>query len=185
MSDSMGKAVFIIIFVSTMICLAEPTQFKSVSEAFKKIRLESSSLTYKIVTEKPLHVQLSPIIIKGDIAYIIEEEVKRSFVLTIILLFGHTSITEITISSVPEELDISTGKKQKKEQYGKKHTIKRVKYENILKKYFKINNCKDLIGDRKYGEEIAHDQLLQLTGKILFNDQGAPGLNNFFNELTK
>lgn len=165
---------------------AEPTQYPTVVEAIESANeysLAEGDLV--LVSEDPLHVTVKPSAFPGDLAEVLEETAKREIVWTALLAFAHTSVPELTITAAPEEMNFQTKKKRPLKAYERTVEVTRERFNSLVKKYLKLDSAADLIGDQKIGNEVLPDMPLDASNRILYNDQGHPGLDRFFAELVK
>lgn len=137
--------------------------------------------TFKIISKKPLHIQLSSIVFNNDSKDVIDEIIKRDFVSNAYNTFIFTKENEIKITVVP--LNESALKSKNKNQYiylnqfKKTFVFKRDKSLFLLKNYLKISDFKNLID--------SNNSPNNSFNKIIYNDQGYPTLNLMYKEITK
>lgn len=137
--------------------------------------------TFKIISKKPLHIQLSSIVFNNDSKDVIDEIIKRDFVSNVYNTFIFTKENEIKITVVP--LNESSLKSKNKNQYiylnqfKKTFVFKRDKSLFLLKNYLKISDFKNLID--------SNNSPNNAFNKIIYNDQGYPTLNLMYKEITK
>ena len=133
--------------------------------------------TFKILSERPLHIQVSPQITKDDLEYLVKEQIIRTFVYVAYSTFARLDIDEITITVVPVVFDLNNPTKVKEynNRYKLTHKINRSKAKEVMKKYIKTDNFDDLLGAEINGiyEKSLNskklDQLKSLKENILFN----------------
>lgn len=165
---------------------AAPTQYKTVTEAIESggdYSVEAGNLV--VVSQVPLQVIVKPFAVKGDFPEVLTEISKREIVWTALQVFAHTSVNEITVTCQPEEINFQTKAKRPLNAYKRTATVTREKFNGLVKKYLNLASVADLIGDQSYGNEVMHDMPLEASNRILYTDQGAPGLERFFSELVK
>lgn len=145
----------------------------------------ASNGTFKILKKEPLHIQLSPQVVKGDLPEVIEDQVKRALVYGVYRAFVHTTINNIIVTAVPKEINF----KNKKTKYisGYKRTISttRNKALSLVKKHIHAASFSDLVTETKIGDMTFQNQWTKDFDRIYYNDQGHPGLNRFVGELAK
>lgn len=177
----------LILLYSPILSVAgNPTIFHSVEEMIEKFNdYSSSSGTFKTINNKPLHIQLSPQVVKGDFPDTIEFQVKRSLIYGIYRPFIHTNINSITVTAIPKEIDF----KNKKSKYLSVHkrtiSITRNKALSLVKKYINTTSFSDLVAEKEVSGIVFQNQWTKNFNRIYYNDQGLPGLNRFIDALTK
>ncbi len=170
----------------TLALAGKPSSFSSVKEFFEKIGgYSESNGTLKILSLSPLHIQLSPVVVKEDFPETIENEVRRALVDGIYRSFIHTNVNQIVVTAVPLEIDFST--KERRYVIGYKRTISKSRKEalDLVKRYLRVSSFSDLITDFKVGDMVFSDQWTKEFKRLYYNDQGPPGLVRFVGELAK
>jgi hypothetical protein len=166
--------------------MAGPTQYSTVVEAIEvdgEYSVDAGNLV--IVNEDPLHVMIQPAAVPGDFPEVLADITKREIVWTALQSFAHTSVTELTITAVPKEMNYQTTKTRLLTQYKCTVAVERDRFDGLIAKYLKLGTAADLIGDMKLGDEIVPNMLLDDSNRILYNDEGYPGLDRFYAELTR
>ncbi len=107
------------------------------------------------------------------------EEAKRSFIQGIYLSFIQTPVQKIKIAIIPREVDTN-----KKHEYSFQGSIKRKDALLIAQELLNIKQFDDLLGETN-NNSFFKDSPSPIFNKALYNDQGTPGLNVFFEKLTK
>ncbi|MFK5892159.1 MAG: hypothetical protein QM504_02945 [Pseudomonadota bacterium] len=177
----------LILLHSPIISIAGNTKkFPSVEAMIEKFNDYSvSNGTFKIIKNKPLHIQLSPQVVKGDFPEIIELQVKRALIYGIYRSYVHTNINNITVTAIPKEINFNN--KKSKYLAGHKRTIftTRSKALSLVKKYINVTSFSKLVKEEKMSGMVYYDQWIKDFDRIYYNDQGQPGLNRFISELAK
>lgn len=166
--------------------IAAPTQYTTVVEAIESggdYSVESGNLI--VVSQAPLQVIVKPFAVKGDFPEVLTEISKREVVWTALQVFAHTSVNEITVTCLPEEVNFQTNAKRPLNAYKRTATVTRARFNGLVKKYLNLGSVADLIGDQSYGNAVIPDMPLEPSNRILYTDQGPPGLERFFSELVK
>jgi len=156
---------------------------KSMIDAFNDY--STSNGTFVVLKSKPLHIQLSPQVVKGDLPEVIMEQVNRALMYGIYRSFIHTQIKDITVTAVPIEINFRNKNSTLLSKYKKTISISRNKALALVKKYINAASFSDLVTDAKIGTIVIHDQWTKDFKRIYYNDQGSPGLNRFVSELSK
>lgn len=145
----------------------------------------TSNGTFVVLTSKPLHIQLSPQVVKGDLPEVIKEQVNRALMYGIYRSFIHTQINDITVTAVPIEINFRNKKSILLSKYKKTISITRSEALSLVKKYINVASFSELVADTKIGTIVIHNQWTKDFNRIYYNDQGSPGLNRFISELSK
>lgn len=180
------RLVLLFMLIAISAAGATPTQFKTVVEAVESAgdyAVAEGSLV--VVSSSPLHVMVKPPAVKGDFPKVLEEISKREIVWVALLAFAHTSVNELTITSFPDEIDYRSNAKRALTAYKRTAAVTRDQFNSLVKKHLKLATAADLIGDQKIGTETFPDMPLDASNRILYNDQGPPGLDRFFAELVR
>ena len=137
----------------------------------------------KVLVEKPLHIRVSPSIMQGDVPIVIDEELKRALVRSVLRAFIHTDIDRIKVTVQPELIE-SLNPHQSRILNTPTYSvdISRSKAQEVLKRLLGIDDFKLLVG-RNLGGAYMADFWSPDIEHIFYNDQQAPGLNVFFKEL--
>jgi hypothetical protein len=183
------QAVKILPFVLVLAAAAQagsPTQYDTVTKALENTH-EFSVVegTLKVLSTNPWKVEIPAYVFPGDESWIIDEEVKRTLVFALIITFAQTNVDQITVTVVPVEQ--SFGKEKSKPLKSKARTlsVSRGKMNKVLLEKAGLKDCKSLVGPKKIGDNVLPDMLLGATDKLIYNDQGEPGLNTFFEALSR
>jgi len=68
------------------------------------------SNTYKVISEEPLRIQISPKVLPNDLPRVIKSLTNQDLIMISFFTLAHTDINEITIISVPAEYDLLNDK---------------------------------------------------------------------------
>ncbi len=101
--------------------------------------------TLKVLSEEPLHIQLSPRLIAGEESKVIGRMVDDAIIYGIYRSYVHTSIDSITVTVIPLELDMETRESLYLKNYIKTLSISREEAFSLIKKYLDIELFSDLI----------------------------------------
>lgn len=120
----------------------EFSKYSSVTEMLKEANdftEEDGSLKILSKEGKPVHVQVSKIIVDGDLEKVIKEQTMRDIVYVAFQAFAQTDIEELTVTSVPMK-----AKGKYVDKYKMTVTINREAAKTIIKKYLQTENFQDL-----------------------------------------
>ncbi|BAP58214.1 hypothetical protein THII_3917 [Thioploca ingrica] len=176
----------ILVYFPILSVAGNVTTFSSVEAMIEEFNdYSASNGTFQVLASKPLHIQLSPQIVQGDLPEIIEEQVKRALVYGIYRVFIHTPINKITVTAIPQEIDFKTKKTRYAPKY--KRTISKTRAEALalVKKHLGVSSFSDLVTETKVGNMAVPNQWSKDFNRLYYNDQGEPGLNRFVDDLAK
>lgn len=139
--------------------------------------------TFKLISQKPLHIQVSTPTYNGDLEETIADQVKRDIVYVGFRVFAQTNIEEIKITSLPLKWDNPKIKDFDYIQELKQTvTLKRNRAKKILEKYYGHSDFTQLFGetvDGAYKPEVPNMQIK----RMMYNDLGEPTLDKVFTQL--
>ena len=162
------------------------SKFASVGEMVEEFSdYSSSNGTYKNLSSKPLHIQLSPIVVPGDYSGVIEEIIKRTIIYGVYRSFIHTDINQITVTAIPMEISFKGGEPRYLKGYERSITINRDKAEKLIEKYLKVSELSQLVTTVNISGTSISDIWTKNFDRINYNDQGYPGITRFFGDLVK
>ncbi len=163
----------------------EVTQYSSVQKMIEEFSdFSTSNGTFKVIENNPLHIQLSPLEVKRESLENIKQDVNRALIYGIYNAFIHTSIDKITVTVIPQEIDLKTRKTKLLTVH--KRTISKTRKEafSLVKKYLSVKSFSNLVTPFKI-EGLTFYQWSKDFKRLYYNDQGRPGLNRFVAELAK
>ena len=182
------KNIIFILFFTCISCYASAgeSRFSSVTEMIEEFSdYSSSNGTYNLSSSELLHIQLSPMVVDGDLPEVIEESIKRTIIYGIYRSFIHTGIEQITVTAIPMEISFKGGKNRYLKGYERTITISRDKAISLIKKHLKISNLSSLVTEITISGMTINDQWSNEFKRIYYNDQGHPGITRFFGDLAK
>ena len=188
MNKNLIKLILIsFLFYYPLLAIAgSESKFKSVEAMIEEFSDYSvSNKTFKILKNEPLHIQLSPRVVKSDPSNVIELEVKRAVIYGVYRTFVHTNEGSITVTAIPREINFDNKKEKYLKEFKRTISITREKALELLKKNIKVKSFSQLVTEKKIGSLVFKDQWSKSFNRIYYNDQGSPGINLFFGELTK
>lgn len=140
--------------------------------------------TYKLLTEKPLHIQISKPFYANEL-----KELKLSQGKHYTLYFGLcalalTPVQEITVTFLPMNENVSKGYDNSNSTTLK---LTKTKAKQVLKKYFNTEDFKILF-KRMFdadGKDVGSGDLSKEFKQMLYDDQGEPTASKVFAEFKK
>lgn len=151
-------------------------QFSSVKEMLEDASdyyEENGSLKFISSDKENLHIQVSNPILKNDLESVKEKIVKRDIVYIAFQSFAQTDIKELTITSIPSDLE---NRKIYYKEYKKTIKINRAKAKQILSKFLESENFNILYTEDNNGIWLPNDNF----SKLQFDK-----LEEVFNEMAK
>jgi hypothetical protein len=132
--------------------------------------------SYKILSKKPLHIQISPTIFKGDVERNINYEANKAAVYAAYRVLFQTPANSIKVTVLPRELDLQKHKYTPEPKYGFTFSLSREKALKLSSQYAGIDNSDDLFQSDGY-------QWAESFRACCYSDRGNPGLAAFVQEL--
>lgn len=84
---------------------AHPLQFKSVAEMIEdRGDYAEENGTFKLVSAKPLKIQLAPTVVPGDLPENVQRELRRAALYGVYRTFAHTNVDAVVVTAVPREV---------------------------------------------------------------------------------
>lgn len=168
---------FTLIF-SSAVYADGPTKFSSVPDMIQQFNdFSTDNGTFKVISKKPLHIQLSPEVFPNDLKKVISEQTERAAIYGIYRSFIHTDVDKVTVTAIP--------KIYSKDDYlsADKVTITKTRAQalNDIQKFIPITDFSELTISDEYG----HDETSKEYKQLYYNDQGGAGLNEFFKYISK
>jgi len=162
----------------------KPSKFNTAREVIEYLNDFSEDMqTFEEYSKN--HIRLSTTFVDGDIDKYVLEEVKRTFIYGIFRVFIHSDIEEIQLTVVPLLIDLKPYKTiGYKKEFSITGTIKREDALNVAKKLLNIESFNELVKITRidnFQTETWNSTML----RAIYNDQGSPTLNLFFQELSK
>jgi len=141
---------------------------------------------FRVLQEQPiLHIEINPMIMKGDFKSAYHEETKRAILYGIYKTFIHTKIDKIKVTAIPMEFYINNSRtkriKKKVNSFHKTITISRQEALTLIQKTLGVSSFTDLVAPSFYKETFIAFTNSDIYKNILYNGKKYhPGLDNFF-----
>ncbi|WGO84704.1 hypothetical protein [Arsenophonus apicola] len=129
--------------------------------------------SFKLLSKKPLTMQLSPLDFTNDFEDVKELLVKRSVVYGIYRTFVHSNNNKVTIVSFLTDATNTKNKLTGSPEYTV--TITKTQAEEILKKYLPLTSSAEIVND--------YCSFTRQFNELMFDDSGKKGFAAFFNDL--
>lgn len=180
-----------VIFLLPVLCNAEtksdfPSSFPTVKEMIEQLSdYHEEKGTFKVIKEKPLHIQLSPIFYEGQTKEQVIGDVHRSLIYGIYRSFIFTPVNKITVTAIPKEFNRSNTLKYMNE-YKVSVSVARKDALDLAKKYLKVSSFSELVTPKKIQDIIYPYGFSSSFDEIYHNDPHAVvSRDRFINELSK
>lgn len=87
---------------------AHPLQFKSVAEMIEdRGDYAEEDGSFKLVSAKPLKIQLAPTVFSGDLPENVQRELRRAALYGVYRTFAHTNAEAVSVTAVPREMTVN------------------------------------------------------------------------------
>jgi hypothetical protein len=170
--------------VSALSYGAPPSKFGSVQAMIKDFKdYSQENGTFKVLTREPLHIQLSPIVVPGDFPDVIDAQVKRAVIYGVYRSFVHTPVDRITVTAIPLERNPRTDSTRYLTAYKRTVTKTRSQALELVRRHLRVATFDTLVTEERVGQVGVPDQWTKAFNRLYYQDQGAPGLTQFFSEL--
>ncbi|MCU5773101.1 hypothetical protein N5923_09895 [Erwiniaceae bacterium BAC15a-03b] len=131
---------------------------------------------FKVLKEKPLHVQILPAIFQGDTDKNITYTVNKAAVYAAYRVLFQTPADSVKVTVLPRELDMGTRKYTPKPKHSITFTLTRKRALELTSQYAGISEAKELMQDDGY-------TWADPFSECCYTDGGNPGLSAFVEEL--
>lgn len=129
--------------------------------------------TFKLISEDPLHIQLSPSVSPADEPKYVQEDARRTLIYGIYRTFIHTDVDKVRVTSIPLEIvDLQSYKTRYLEDQKIELEIDRDGALNAVKAFLPVNAFADLVVSEA-GRSVQLDKWTDNFRAYLFNQDGA------------
>lgn len=158
----------------------EIEKFDTVSEmieAFSDYNADDGS--FLTLSEDPLHIRLTKIIVDGHSEKVIRSELKRAVLYGVYQTFIHTDEPEIAVTAQPMLTTFNPHSQKLLDKPAYQVKVTREQALAAVQKFLNVQKLSELKTQSKYGSMWSDD-----FNKIYYEDQ-KPGLNAFYAELER
>lgn len=174
-----GAALAVALSVA-MPAAADPYHYDSVADLVTDFSdyLEEHK-QFEVLSERPLHIRLSPVVFEGDHPDVVESELRRAMVYGIYRSFVHTDIEAITVTTTPV-LGIFMKPDQNRVLDKPQITITKTRAEALadVQQFIKVTELSELIDSQDSLQP--GSKWIKEFNQLYYPDQGGPGLNVFY-----
>jgi len=156
--------------------------FASVSEMIEDAGdYDEETGSYRLISENPLHIHLSPRVFKGDTAATIETELQRAVMYGIYKTFIHTKADQIRVSSPPIVVALNSISQTHQDSPRLNVNISRKAALEAIQQFLEVDDVQSLIEHEGSGGFT----FVSWTPAFeqLYYEGNNPGLKKFFPEL--
>lgn len=164
--------------VASFSAAAAPEQFKSVAQlmgSYQDFRDYKDYPGFKVLSEKPLHIQVSPAVLENSSAEQIKTDIQKASVYAVYRSLYQTPATSIKVTVIPLSINLDT------------HEMKYLKSELID---FTTTKKQAVILAKKYGNITNEEDVITASGdwaqkfqNCCYLESGKPGVAVFSKEL--
>lgn len=175
----MKNIIIMVALLAPVVSFATPKHFDSITSMMADFNdYPPSEGDFNVLKEKPLSVTISPMVMPGDGAGLIEKELQKAVVYAAYRAFIHTDATQITITSFPRELNFQTHKSLFLKNKSIKLTLTRSDALKNVQKYLEVTNLSELVEENGTTFTPGFKNCCYLP-------EGHPGLKSFYTTLAK
>ncbi len=165
-----------LLFMASTAALAAPFQ-GSISDVIEEMAdFSADNNTFAIIQKQPLHIRLSPEVVKGDLPKTVKSEVLRAATYGVYRTFIHTKEDQVKVTVQPMLTVI--GPKGATQNLAKSPlaevTLTRAKALDVAKRLLKVNTLEQLVNEQgSWSEKMQNGRYFDRT----------PGLQRISDEL--
>lgn len=175
----MRHFILIALAAASFSAIAEPEQFKSVAQlmdAYQDFKDYKSYPGFKVVSENPLHIQVSPAVFEKSSTEEIKTAIEKASVYSAYRTLYQTPATSIKVTVLPLSINMDTLEMKYLKSEKIVFTTTKTQAISLAKKYGNITNDEDVITDS--GDWATKFQ------DCCYLEHGKPGIAVFFKQLT-
>lgn len=162
----------------------DATKFSTVQKMIEEFgEYSEEGRTFRVISEHPLHIQISPVVATGTSPRIIESMVHMAAVETVYRAFIHTAVDKLTVTALPKTLVVDDGTAgDLLTDHRVSLTVTRKRALALLNRYFPGKSFEDLVVTTK---DMGGDMRSKLFCRLTYPDQGSPGVEVVFVDLAQ
>lgn len=146
---------------------AQPLQFKSVADMIEdRGDYAEENGSFKLVSAKPLKIQLAPTVVPGDAPENVQRELRRAALYGVYRTFAHTNADAVSVTVVPREVTLNPVTSKLLKAPSVRVSVTREQAMKAAGQLVKANSASDLIAP-----EVAGDTQL---------DEWTPAFQNYY-----
>lgn len=151
---------------------ARPLQFKSVNEMIEdRNDFSEEKGSFKLVSAKPLHIQLAPTIVSGERPENMERELRRAALYGIYRSFVHTKADAVVVTVIPQEVTFNPISSRLLKSPSVQVRVTRAQAMKAANQLVKVTTAADLIAPEAAGD-IQMDEWTPEFRALYFEDEG-------------
>lgn len=175
----MRYLTLIALSLASFSALAVPEQFKSVADlmdSYQDFRDYKDHPGFKVLSEKPLHIQVSPAVFEKSSAQQIKTDIEKASVYAVYRSVYQTPATSIKVTVIPLLMNLDTHEMKYLISEKIDFTATKKQAASLAKKYGNITNDEDVI--------TASGDWAPKFQNCCYLESGKPGVAVFSKELT-
>lgn len=133
--------------------------------------------SFKLISSSPLHIQLAPTVVPGDLPENVQREIRRAAIYGVYRTLIHTSAPAVKVSSVPNQVTFNPQSSKILEKPSLVVTVTREQALQAVKKLIDAQQLSDLVLPEQAGT-IQLDTWRKDFEAIYFGDEGQEALLN-------
>lgn len=144
----MRYLTLMVLTLSSFSALAAPEQFKSVAElmdSYQDFKDYKDYPAFKVLSEKPLHIQVSPPVLEKSSAEQIKVDIEKASVYAVYRSLYQTPATSIKVTVIPLSMNLDTHEMKYLDAERIDFTATKKQAVSLAKQYGNINNEEDVI----------------------------------------
>ncbi|NUU37369.1 hypothetical protein [Pseudomonas sp. C2B4] len=151
---------------------AHPLQFKSVAEMIEdRGDYAEENGTFKLVSAKPLKIQLAPTVVPGDLPENVQRELRRAALYGVYRTFTHTNADAVVVTVVPREVTFNPVTTKFLKAPNLKVSVTRAQAMTAAGVFVKANSASDLVVPEAAGDS-QMDEWTPAFQNLYFKDAG-------------
>jgi hypothetical protein len=107
--------------------------------------------TFKVVADKPLHVQFAPQVVPGDLPENIRYEVQRAALYGVYRTFVHTSVDSVQVTAYPIEIDLKSHVSKNLKGPTVNVKVTRAQALAAVQKFIRVDDFSELVDPKQMG----------------------------------
>jgi hypothetical protein len=151
---------------------AHPLQFKSVAEMIEdRGDYAEENGTFKLVSAKPVKIQLAPTVVPGDLPENVQRELRRAALYGVYRTFAHTNVDAVVVTVVPREVTFNPVTSKLLKTPNVQISVTRAQAMMAAGKFVKASTASDLVAPEAAGDSQL-DEWTPAFQDLYFKDAG-------------
>ncbi|HEH9409704.1 hypothetical protein [Aeromonas salmonicida] len=163
------------LYLIPSIAISAPTKFPSVNAMMEEFGDYDSGKknTYELITSKPLHIRLSPLVYPNDSIENIAAGSRQALVYGIYRTLINTNAKQVTVTVIPSELDTDSKTTKLLTDMTVTVTKNRQQAMNDISHFMKIKSLDEMVDDEDFWSEkfessvYGHDEAMKKLATVI------------------